>query len=74
MRGRLIVRLSRKEWQRLTTDLLVTEATFDGEVEVKYLPSYRTIRCAYCGHSGRARIPHQTKSPQFKCSRCGRRN
>jgi transposase len=52
---------------------LVNEAeTLDG-VRVRYLPSFRTVRCLYCGHSGRARIPHKTKAPRFKCSQCGKR-
>lgn len=67
------MRLSRKAYQRQQAEILVDEAeTLDG-VRVRYLPSYRTIKCGYCGHSGRARIPHKTKSPRFKCSQCGKR-
>lgn len=65
--------LSRKEWQRRQAEILVNEAvTLDG-VRVRCLPSYRTIRCLHCGHSGRARVPHNTKAPRFKCSECGKR-
>lgn len=66
--------LSRKEWQRQQAEILVNEAeTLDG-VRVRYLPSFRTIQCLHCGHSGRARVPHKAKSPRFKCSQCSRRN
>jgi transposase len=66
--------LNRKEWQRQQAEILINEAkTLDG-VQVRYLPSFRTIRCLHCGHSGRARVPHRIKSPRFKCSQCGKRN
>jgi hypothetical protein len=37
------------------------------------LPSFRDVKCGGCGHVGRARIPHATKAPRFKCSKCGSR-
>lgn len=68
------MRLSWKAYRRQEADILVNEAeTLDG-VRVRYLPSFRTVRCLYCGHSGRARIPHKTRSPRFICSRCGKRS
>jgi hypothetical protein len=41
---------------------------------VQQLPSFRLIKCARCDHTGRASIPHQTKAPSFRCSRCAARN
>jgi len=64
--------LNRKEWHRIQAEILVNEAELDG-VRVRYLPSFRTIRCLHCGHSGRARVPHGTQAPRFKCSQCGKR-
>jgi DNA-directed RNA polymerase subunit RPC12/RpoP len=65
--------LTRKEYRRQEAEILVDEAVGLDGVRVRYLPSFRTIRCDYCGHSGRARIPHNTKVPKFKCSQCGRK-
>lgn len=64
--------LSRKEYHRIRGEIALDDAVLDG-VEVKRLPSFRDVRCDYCGHSGRARIPFNTKSPRFKCSSCGKR-
>lgn len=61
--------LSRKEYRRQEAAILIDEAALDG-VRVRYLPSFRTIKCDYCGHSGRARIPYGTKTPRFRCSQC----
>jgi transposase len=66
--------LSRKAYRRQEAEILVDEAIELDGVPVRYLPSFRTIRCLHCGHSGRARIPHNTKAPRFKCSRCGKRD
>jgi hypothetical protein len=68
------MRMSKKNWQRQQLEILVNEAETLDDLRVCYLPSHRTIRCSHCGHSGRACIPHQTRSPRFKCSQCGRRN
>jgi len=63
--------LSRKAYRRIEAENLVEEAiAFDG-IRVKRLPSFRDVRCDRCGHKGRARIPHGTKAPRFKCSKCG---
>lgn len=63
--------LNRKQYRRIEAENLVAQAELDG---VRGLPSFRTVTCSYCGHSGRARIPHGLKQPRFKCSKCGRRN
>lgn len=65
--------LTRKAYRRQETEILINEAlTLDG-VRVRYLPSFRTVVCGHCGHSGRARIPYGTKIPRFRCSKCGRK-
>ncbi len=68
------MRSSRKQWQRQQLEILVNEAeTLDG-LQVRYLPTYRDLKCI-CGHIGRARIPRELKTPpRFRCTKCGRRN
>jgi transposase len=67
------MRLGWKAYRRQEAEILINEAvTLDG-IRVSYLPSFRTVTCSWCGHSGRARIPHSIKAPRFKCSKCGRR-
>lgn len=67
------MRLSVKAYRRQEAEILVDEAMLLDGVEIRQLPSFRTIKCGKCGHSGRARIPHNTKAPRFKCTRCGAR-
>jgi hypothetical protein len=67
------MRLSRKQLQRQQLEILTDEAESLDGLQVRYLPTYRDLKCI-CGHIGRARIPRETKAPQFRCTKCGRRN
>jgi hypothetical protein len=67
-------RLSRKVWLRQQAEILINEADTLDDLQVQQLPSFRLIKCARCDHAGRASVPHQTKAPSFRCSRCAARN